>query len=134
MKALSIKQPFADQVYAGEKWLEFRSKPTSHRGELLICSSRSVTGHTIEHKGKSVPLPLGKMLVVVDLIDCRPTAAGDKKHPGAPTKIDGWWTWEFAEVATLVIPKPVIGRIGFFEVPDELIEPSAEGKYWFDYP
>lgn len=133
MKALSVQQPFADQIYGGEKWLEFRSKPTTHRGRLLICASRSVNSYAVNIGGKEIPLPTGKMLCVVDLVDCRPMTGADKKHPGAPSKIGGWYAWEFGETAVIAVPKNITGRVGLFNVPDEEIEYAPEGKFWFDY-
>lgn len=40
MKALTVSQPFADLIAEGEKYVENRSWPTSHRGPLLIHAGR----------------------------------------------------------------------------------------------
>lgn len=133
MKALSIKQPFADQICAGEKWIEFRSRPISHRGPMLICSSKTATGYEVEINGELKPLPLGVMLAVVSLIDCRPMTKDDAKQPGAPYPIDGWYSWVFAEEYDIVIPKPVKGMVNIFNVDEKGIESAPEGKFWHDY-
>lgn len=65
-KALSVKQPYAGMLATGEKTIELRSKPTSYRGQLLICSSKD--------KGKkSKPdAGYGCTIAFVDLYDCKP--------------------------------------------------------------
>jgi hypothetical protein len=133
MKALSVKQPWADQICTGEKSIEFRSRPISHRGSLLICSSKSATGYEVTINGKQRPLPLGVMLVVVNLIDCRPMKRKDLKQPGAPSSIDGWWCWVFADELDILIPKPVKGMVNLFNVDDKDIESAPVDKYWYDY-
>ena len=60
MKAISLKQPWANLVACGYKTLETRTWATGYRGELLICSSAS---GDIE--------PTGRALAVVNLVACR---------------------------------------------------------------
>ena len=133
MKALSVRQPWADMICSGVKWLEFRSRPTSHRGKLLICSSKFNEGYTVEIDGVQKPLPLGMMLAVVEVVGCRPVKKSDKDHPGAPSDIDGWYAWEFGENFDVLIPKPVRGSVNFFNIPDEEIESAPDGQFWYDY-
>jgi len=42
MKAISIKQPWADLIAHGIKTIETRTWTTNHRGELLIVSSKTI--------------------------------------------------------------------------------------------
>ena len=44
MKALSIKEPYISEIISGEKTMEYRSWPTKHRGDLLLCGSASPKG------------------------------------------------------------------------------------------
>lgn len=39
MKALSVRQPYADMIIAGSKDREYRSWKTNYRGRLVIVSS-----------------------------------------------------------------------------------------------
>lgn len=39
MKALSVKNPWAELIARGEKTIETRTWKTSYRGDLLICAS-----------------------------------------------------------------------------------------------
>ena len=38
-KALTVKNPYAELIAQGEKTIEVRSRKTTHRGEIVICSS-----------------------------------------------------------------------------------------------
>lgn len=132
MKALSVRQPWADMICSGEKGIEFRSRPTSHRGKLLICSSKFNEGYTVEIDGVQKPLPLGMMLCVVNLIGCEPVTSAHKKEPGCPSAMDGY-AWIFDDYVGAIVPKPVIGRLGLFDVPEVDIEHAPDDKFWFDY-
>jgi len=132
MKALTIRQPWADAIAIGDKWIEFRPKPTSHRGDLLICSSRSGPDYFCNIDGSERMLPKGVMLCVVKIASCRRMTEDDLAHSGAPRNVSGWFAWEFEDYIDEVAPKSVIGRVGFFNVPDNEIELLPDGKFWFD--
>lgn len=133
MKALSVRQPWADMICTTEKTIEFRSRPTKHRGDLVICSSKYDAGYVIEIDGETKALPLGYMLAVTQIIDCRLMTQADTQHAGAPSAIDGWYAWILAKDVDILIPKPVTGRVNMFHIPDELIESAPLGKYWYNY-
>ena len=137
MKALSVKQPFADSKCKGDKNIEFRSRPISYRGELLICSSKSARGNFKEVNGVLMPLPIGVALCIVRVIECRPMATKDKKVFGAPLFIDGCWSWIFDKnYCEAVKPVLVKGSVSFFNVEDKIIKTIPKGKHWwnYDYP
>lgn len=130
MKALSVKQPFATALAYGEKSIEFRSKPTNHRGELLICASKSsgnIWFDVGDDKGSEfVAHPLGVMLGVRRLVECRPMAKADLTEFGAPKNIEGWFALVFDGFNDTTVPRQVKGSIGFFNVDDSEIEPIPE--------
>jgi hypothetical protein len=68
MKALSIKQPWANKIACGEKTIETRTWSTNYRGRLLIVSSK-------------IPdiRPAGYALAIADLVDCRKMTKEDEK-------------------------------------------------------
>src|SRR5688500_640704 len=68
MKALSLRQPWANLIASGQKTIETRTWGTNYRGPLLIVSSKS----------PDIP-PAGYALAVVDLLDCRPMTKDDEK-------------------------------------------------------
>ena len=123
MKALSIRQPWAADIVNGEKWIEYRSWTTPHRGPLLICASKTPKPRGfrcgscgwlgIEERcrrgqcprcGKQVqdtgqPLPVGVAVAVVDLVGC------DAE--------EGEW---YLDKVQRIEPFPVRGRLGVYEV------------------
>ena len=131
MKALSVKQPFAVELAYWGKHIEFRSRPTAHRGSLLICSSKSQKAWL--NGDSPIALPLGAMLGVRELVDCRPMIEADLEEFGAPGKIDGWYAWVFdKDAGDTVKPITVNGSISFFNVDDALIESLGDGQSFLD--
>lgn len=85
-------------------------------------------------------LPLGALVCVADLVDCRPTGSftlaeitGPRRHKGATTPGYEWteqqmgdfsagrFGWVLENVRPFLAPIPFKGAQGFFQVPDELI-------------
>lgn len=103
MKALSIKQPWANKIASGEKTIETRVWATKYRGPLLIVSSRFPG---IE--------PAGCAIAVAEIIDCRPMTRADEKsaccrvYPRAHA-------WVLRNVRRIK-PFPVRGSLGLYEV------------------
>jgi ASCH domain len=88
MKALSVRPPWAKQIASGEKAIEFRSWPTSYRGELLICEGRG-----------------GGAVCVVRITDC-------KKGGEEPQFAHAWCL----DLLYRVTSPPIKGKLGFFHV------------------
>ncbi|QDV62471.1 ASCH domain-containing protein [Crateriforma conspicua] len=108
MKALSIKQPWANMIASGEKTIETRTWKTEHRGKLLIVSSKEPD-----------IAPAGCALAVVELVDCRPMSVLDEAHARC-RKYNGAYSWVL-ENARELKPFSVRGQPGLFEVEDELV-------------
>jgi hypothetical protein len=104
VKALSIKQPWANLIASGEKTIETRTWATEYRGELLLVSSKTPK---IE--------PAGCALAIAQLVDCRPmtrvdeAAARCELYPGA-------FAWVLRDVRAIE-PFPVKGSLGIYEAP-----------------
>lgn len=103
LKALSLKQPWANMIASGEKTIETRRWPTDYRGPLLIVSS----------KAPNIP-PTGCAVALAKLCDCRrmtkadETAARCQLYPGA-------YAWVLQDVRPLK-PFPVRGQLGIYDV------------------
>ncbi len=99
MKALSIRQPWANMIASGKKTIETRTWRTNYRGPLLIVSSRTPR---IE--------PAGYALAVAELIDCRPMTREDEEkacyqiYPRAQA-------WVLTNIRR-IDPFPVNGKLG----------------------
>jgi len=119
VKALSVQQPFAEQIREGAKRVELRTWATKHRGPLLICAGKGGSGHG----------PRGVTRVVVDVVDCRPAVPGDAtlvvdRTPAqlhalcsdAAARGRVLYAWVLASPRP-TSPLPVVGKLGLFDVP-----------------
>lgn len=107
MKALSIKQPYLNQIQTGKKYLELRSWKTNYRGALILCSSKKPAQPTPE-------LLHGHALCVVELIDIYPYLPRHAKA-ACSTWNPGLYAWHLKFVANLD-PFPVSGKLGLFKL------------------
>jgi hypothetical protein len=103
VKALSIKQPWANMICSGEKTIETRLWHTPYRGELLIVSS----------KRPAIP-PNGYALAVARLVDCRPMQLDDESAACCDL-YDGAYSWVLADVQPIELI-PVRGQLGLYDV------------------
>jgi hypothetical protein len=103
MKAISIKQPWANLIASGQKTIETREWSTSYRGQLLLVSSKIPK---IE--------PAGCAVALADLVDCRRMTEADEDaakcsiYPNA-------FAWVLQNIRAIE-PFPVKGRLGLYEV------------------
>lgn len=111
MKALSIKQPWANMIASGEKTIETRTWCTDYRGPLLIVSSKTPK---IE--------PAGYALAIGNLIDCRPMTKDDEEEACCRIYPDAH-AWVLTNVRRIK-PFPVRGMLGLYDV-DFIIEDSS---------
>jgi hypothetical protein len=111
MKALTLKQPWANMIVSGEKTIETRTWYTSWRGWLLICSSREPR---IE--------PAGYGLAIAKLVDCRNMVAAD--CVAACCELYRAQAWVLSDV-TPILPIPMRGQLGLFDVDDRLLACQA---------
>jgi len=65
MKALSIRQPYVEQILTGKKKIEYRTVKTNFRGKFYIYSSQKVAYECDDE------LPKGLIVGTAELVDCR---------------------------------------------------------------
>ncbi|MEE5085110.1 ASCH domain-containing protein [Pseudomonas syringae] len=128
MKALSIRQPWAWLIIYGGKDIENRTWNTKFRGRFLVHASAGCTkkqwaeavsfalkAGVIKHPADVPPineLELGCIIGSVELADC------------VDTSDSPWYMGHKGFVLTNPKPTaitPYKGRLGFFEVPDDLL-------------
>lgn len=136
MKCLSLWQPWASMVQFGAKRYETRSWATPYRGLLAIHAAKKWTGELSRTCGRSpfsdvlrsygmytdgTGLPLGSILSVHRLIDCRPA---EEVYPEISEQerdfgnyADGRFAWQLERVQVLDKPIPYRGLQQLFEVP-----------------
>jgi len=132
MKALSLRQPWADWVIQGKKTLELRNWTVNYRGLLAIHASHTIHREACLANGISPDrITIGAIIGVVDLVDIIPLddkaffdrkddhrAAGFFSPPAGDQQLYGW---ELKKPHELHEPVPFTGRMGLFNVPDGLI-------------
>ncbi|CAK9889160.1 ASCH domain-containing protein [Pseudomonas fluorescens] len=123
MKALSIKQPWAWLIIHGGKDIENRTWHTKLRGRFLVHASKGMTSNEFTQallfcSERGLPMPdrddmmRGGIIGSVELVD-------SVDHSKSP-----WYTGDKAFALHDPKPLPFIplkGRLGFFDVPKELM-------------
>ncbi len=117
MKALSLKQPFAELILQGKKKIELRKWNTKFRGEFLIHASKKPDAEAMKEFGfkeLSCGAILGKAnLVEVKKYENKEEHAKDKELHLAS---DDWGNYGFIlkDVKRLK-PIPCNGNLGFWD-------------------
>ncbi len=71
-RALSVRQPFAEQIMRGTKKIEYRSIPTHIRGRVYIYASQKPALTVYEKMGKKPgDFPVGVLIGTVEIVDCQ---------------------------------------------------------------
>jgi hypothetical protein len=114
MRALSVRQPWAELIARGTKKKEFRTWSRSCFGELLIVASKAVDADAIEEEGLDpAALVFGRAVCVVDF------------HKVTGDDGDGY-AWHFRNPRR-VEPIDVKGSASLYHVPDDRIRVVGEG-------
>ena len=121
MKALTIKQPWAELIMAGLKDVENRSRRTSFRGRFAVHAGlrrADFEDLDLDVMPKKLRKPIeeawerhanpGRVLGTVELIDCIQTSA-------SPWAIDDYWHWILADPRPYVRPVAAKGQLGLWE-------------------
>lgn len=124
MKAISLKQPWADAVMFLGKDIENRSWKTNHRGNLVIhCSKgwdkagedfiRDLFPNWTSDRAKEMRGGFFGIMWVREIVLCSPTL--QTKNPWA----FGPWCWLLTPSATVVLKNPIkgIGKLSLFDAP-----------------
>jgi ASCH domain len=114
MRALSVKQPWAEQIACGKKKSEYRTWSVNFRGDLLVVASKGRNDEDVIDEGLNPgKLTYGAAMCVVDLYDVIEDEDGD-------------YAWKLRNPRR-VEPVPVTGYAAIYTVDDALIRP-LEGK------
>ncbi|MHC5770842.1 MAG: ASCH domain-containing protein [Nostoc sp.] len=125
MKALSVRQPWAWAIIYALKNVENRGWPIHYRGDILIHAAKTCTKKDYQlarefchSMGVVTPelisLRRGQVIGIVTIVDCKFSQVASGW--GMP----GQYHWKL-ENPREITPIPYIGRLGIFEVPDELV-------------
>lgn len=146
MKALTLWEPWASFMAFGYKTFETRHWKTNYRGPLaihaaktkkhvwdtkLMLSSAGVIPSMFSEGPKGFPLedheyPFGKIVAVVDLVDCITThsmlmPALSAQELALGNYNNGRYAWITENLRKLETPIPCRGFQGLWNVPDEVV-------------
>lgn len=121
MRALSVRQPYAEHIASGRKSVEVRTWITHYRGPLVIVASARACGN----------LPAGVTVCVVDLLDIRRPIDSDYAAACLPDDCDLYderdWCWILGNPRR-VVQVPTKGRLGLYDVADVALAPRKRVK------
>ncbi len=126
VKALSVRQPWAELILAGRKRYELRTWRLSFRGQLWIHASSCADRGDISRSGlDSRTLTRGAVVGSVEVIDCLPLTSEIIRELVESLGYFGDWqpglfAWALRNPRRLPIPVPLPGRLGLFDVPELL--------------
>jgi hypothetical protein len=129
MKALSIRQPWADLIVQGKKTLELRSWSVKYRGALAIHASTNIEREACTARGIDPDhVTAGAIIGIVDLVeivelDAAAFAARQSEHLADERfNTSPLYGWRLANPRPLPHPCIVHGRMGLFTIPDECLQ------------
>jgi predicted transcriptional regulator len=117
MKALSIKQPFAELILQGKKKIELRKWNTKFRGEFLIHAPKSSDKSAMEKFGFS-ELPTGCIIGKVSLVDVKKYTSEQEHQKDKELHLasSSWGYYGFVLENPARLEKiPANGKLGFWE-------------------
>lgn len=140
MKCLTICQPYAELIARGDKLVENRTWPTSHRGPLLIHAGKSRKWLSGDNYGIAIDsMVFGAIIGVCELRDCLAVYAGPdtlrfddaavvRRHPWLTQHrhVEGPWCWVLQECRRFETPIPYRGAQGLFNVPMEVVSEAID--------
>jgi ASCH domain len=121
MKALSIKQPWAQLIIIGAKDVENRSRSTSFRGRFAVHVSLKRADYR-DVDFEAIPRNLreqvkrvwehnafaGRVIGTVELVDC-------VRGSDSIWAVDNYWHWVLRDPRPYIRSRPAKGQLGLWE-------------------
>jgi hypothetical protein len=132
MKALSVRQPWAELILLGRKRYELRSWETKYRGRLLIHAAQTVERRHVVRAGLDAKqLTTGALVGSVEVVGCgafAPPIAEELRSNGSyfGEWQPGLFAWELREPRRLRQPVPCRGALGLWSVPEVLLQDTED--------
>lgn len=118
MKALTIRQPWADAIAHGTKRVENRSwkLPAKHHGaRILIHAGAQLDKQAIVY-GPNLDI-FSAIIAVATITDCRYSDDGQCCGPWGDENV---YHWTLADVRALAEPVPCKGRLGLWNPAEDI--------------
>ena len=132
MKALSIRQPWAELILQGRKTIELRTWQTNYRGRIAVHASQTVREEACVAYGLDpTRVVRGALVGTVELVDILPLdeAAWEAlrdQHLSLRDFSGPIFGWRLEAPQRLPQPVPMRGRMSLFNVPDEVTPPPPQ--------
>ncbi|MGW1557596.1 ASCH domain-containing protein [Streptomyces sp. NPDC002144] len=123
MKALSIRQPWADAIAHQTKRVENRTWPTAYRGPVLIHASATHDPYAVIYGPR--PDVRSAILAVARITDCHYSDDGRCCGPWGDERVHHW---TLTDVTTLPEPVPCKGRLGLWTPPPDVLLAIADSQ------
>jgi hypothetical protein len=127
MKAISIRQPWAELILQGRKTIELRTWQTHYRGRIAIHASQTVREEACVAYGLDpARVVRGALLGTVELagilpLDERGWEKLRDQHLSLRDVPGPMFGWRLEDPQRLPQPIPMRGRMSLFNVPDEVV-------------
>lgn len=114
MKALTVCQPYADQIAKGEKVIENRTWPTTVRGRVAIHAGKSRSWLDPDDETERPAMAFGAIVATAELYGC---VRVDRLPPELAGRHDanGPWCFLLRDIRPCDSPIPVRGAQGWWD-------------------
>jgi hypothetical protein len=124
LRALSVRQPWAQAILHLGKDVENRPWRTHFRGRILIQAALKIElDEALKLKLKPDELSTGEIVGSVEIVDC-------VRNSKSKWAIRGQWHWILKNPRYLAKPIPFKGALGFIAIPPRLLK----GKHFHAPP
>lgn len=123
MRALTIRQPWADAIAHGEKRIENRTWATRHRGDFLIHAAAAEDRNALPAEmTEAWPDTRSGVIAVAGLVEVHFANGRCCQKWGFPEV----YHWELANVRRLAEPVPCKGRLGLWTPSQDIVTAVLE--------
>lgn len=116
MKALTVRQPWADAITHQTKRTENRTWKTAYRGPVLIHAAAAHDPHAVIYGPR--PDVRSAILALANIADCHWSEDGQCCGPWGDERV---YHWTLTEVRALPTPIACKGRLGLWTAPADII-------------
>lgn len=115
MKALTVRQPWADLIITGRKSIEVRSWPTRYRGPMAIHAAKGPVVRDADPRLHGLPTPVnyGAIVGFANLVDCRPLTPADEEA-SCVAYADDRYAWILSDQRPAANIVPAKGQLSFW--------------------
>ncbi|MGQ9851429.1 MAG: ASCH domain-containing protein [Aggregatilineaceae bacterium] len=140
MKTLSIRQPWAELILQGRKTIELRTWQTHYRGPILIHAGGNIERDACAVYGLDPEtLVRGALVGIVEVLDMvtfdhASYAALRDEHLDLGDWPGDVFGWRLTNPQRLPEPIPMRGRLGLFNLPDDVLAGAPVPAYLAPQP